>query len=329
MLIPVPEELTDFIHKYKNFFILGHTEPDGDCLGSQKALASMLVQIGKNTTLCSPGPFIRPETKEIEHLFIKYFSETGEPSSGRYSAATAVIIVDCSTPERIGETFASGIKGLPVAVIDHHASGQPFGDVSFINGAAPSTTIMIYQLFKKLGIEPTPAQAEDLMFGFLTDTGYFRHLDSSNSMSMQLASELLSYGISLKDLYYRMYGGRALDSKILTGRVLSRAEPLFEGRCILIYESLEEKERFGPENRDSDTIYSQLLAVKNCEAVIFIREETESTCSVSLRSLHDIDVGRIAATFGGGGHKRAAGLEWQGSRHEIAEKLKNIFAEVF
>ena len=65
-----------------------------------------------------------------------------------------------------------------------------------------------------------------------------------------------------------MYGGRKLDSKVLTGRVLSRAESDFGGRCISIYETLEEKKCFGAENRDSDTIYSQLLAVENCEAVI-------------------------------------------------------------
>ncbi|MDC7226865.1 MAG: bifunctional oligoribonuclease/PAP phosphatase NrnA [Spirochaetales bacterium] len=324
MLRSVPQELIEFIGKHKTFFIIGHEEPDGDCLGSQKALASMLNRSGKNAVLCSAGPFIRPETAGIEELFIKSFADTDISTDG-----AAVIITDCSTPERIGEIFASEIKGLPTAVIDHHASGQPFGDVSFVNGGSPSTTVMIYQLFKELKIEPTPEEAEDMMFGFLTDTGYFRHLDHSNSASMQLASELLSYGISLKELYFRMYGGRKLDSKILTGRVLSRAVPLFDGRCISIYEGLDEKKRFGAENRDSDTIYSQLLSVKGCEAVIFIREESENECSVSLRSRDKIDVGAIAKSFGGGGHMRAAGFVYNGSRYEIEERLKDVFSEIF
>lgn len=330
MIIPVPSEIIDFLHKYSTFFVIGHEEPDGDCLGSQKALASILNRTGKKAILCSPGPFTRPETKKIEPLFAKSIAETdawAEIKEGSESAAA--IVVDCSTPERIGETFTVEIKALPTAVIDHHASGQPFGDVSFVNGDSPSTTIMIYQIFKELGLEPTEAEAEDMMFGFLTDTGYFRHLDSSNSGSMRLAAELLDYGISLKDLYFRMYGGRELASKILTGRVLSRAVPLFEGRCILIHETLEEKQTYGANNRDSDTIYSQLLAVKNCEAVIFIREETENSCSVSLRSRSDIDVGKIAAAFGGGGHMRAAGLEWKGSREEITQKMKDVFSGVF
>ena len=327
MLTEVPAELTAFIDKYDEFFVIGHAEPDGDCLGSQKALASMLNRTGKTAELCSPGPFIRPETKEIEDLFISSLSDSG--LSATDGTAPAVIIVDCSTPERIGEKLAGEIKGLPAAVIDHHASGEAFGDVRFVNGNSPSTTVMIYQLMKKLGLEPTPAEAEDMMFGFLTDTGYFRHLDYSNSASMQLASELLSYGISLKELYFRMYGGRELDSKVLTGRILSRAEALFGGRCISIYETIEEKERFGSKNRDSDTIYSQLLSVKGCEAVIFIREEAGNECSVSLRSRDEIDVGAVAKSFGGGGHMRASGFVWNGSRKEITERLKDCFGEIF
>ena len=333
MLTKVPAELLDFIGMYKTFFILGHEEPDGDCLGSQKALASVLNRTGKTAVLCSPGPFDRPEIKEVESAFAKSISEAtgmaGLDTDGPIPETAAVIIADCSTPERIGAGFAADIEGIPTAVIDHHASGEPFGDVSFVNGGSPSTTILVYQLMKELKLEPTPEEAEDLLFGFLTDTGYFRHLDTDAADSMLLAAELAGFGASLKDLYFRMYGGRKLNSKVLTGRVLSRAVPLFGGRCISIYETLEEKGRFGAENRDSDTIYSQLLAVENCEAVIFVREEAEGECSVSLRSRNRIDVGAVAKSFGGGGHKNAAGFVWKGSRAEVTEKLEPVFREIF
>ncbi|HAK46787.1 MAG TPA: bifunctional oligoribonuclease/PAP phosphatase NrnA, partial [Spirochaeta sp.] len=292
-----------------------------------------LTRTGKTAVLCSPGPFIRPEIKEIESMFAKSINEAAERAGLAADASpaekAAVIIVDCSSPERIGSSFADDIRNLPVAVIDHHASGLPFGDVSFVNSSSPSTTVMIYQLMKKLDISPTPDEAEDLLFGFLTDTGYFRHLDSEGADSMKLAAELIDFGASLKDLYNRMYGGRELDSKVLTGRVLSRAVSNFNGRCISIYETIDEKKSFGAENRDSDTIYSQLFAVRGCEAVIFIREEAEGECSVSLRSRDNIDVGSVAKSFGGGGHMRAAGFVWKGSREDAAAELERVFAEVF
>ena len=61
----VPLELPEFIGRYNTFFIIGHEEPDGDCLGSQKALASMLNRMGKTAVACSPGPFDRPEIREV------------------------------------------------------------------------------------------------------------------------------------------------------------------------------------------------------------------------------------------------------------------------
>jgi len=325
----VPQEIISFLNEYSVFYIIGHAEPDGDCLGSQTALASFLNRTGKTALLCSPGPFVRSETKEIESLFSSSIAEAAANAGIQSKKDSAVIILDCSTPERIGAGFAEEIKDYPCAVIDHHASGIPFGDASFVDGSSPSTTILIHKIIKKFGATPERSEAEDLLFGFLTDTGYFRHLDSSHSDSLALAAELLGGGASLKDLYYRMYGGKNIKSKILTGIVLSRAKALFDGKCILIYETLEEKMKFGAENRDSDTIYSQLFSVKGCEAVIFIREESEAICSVSLRSLHDIDVGSVAKSFGGGGHKRAAGLEWKGSREEITEKLTEVFAGIF
>jgi phosphoesterase RecJ-like protein len=325
----VPQELISFLDSYSVFYIIGHAEPDGDCLGSQTALASFLGRQGKTALLCSPGPFVRSETMAMEPLFSKSISEAAAKAGQPAKEKSAVIILDCSTPERIGGNFTDEIKQYPCAVIDHHASGMPFGDIAFVDGSSPSTTILVYKLIKELGGKPDSKESEDLLFGFLTDTGYFRHLDSSNSESLALAAELLAGGASLKDLYFRMYGGRNLESKILTGIVLSRPEPLFNGKCILIHETLEEKRRFGPESRDSDTIYSQLFGVKGCEAVIFIREESEDTCSVSLRSLNKVDVGSVAKSFGGGGHKHAAGLEWKGERLEITGKLLEVFAEIF
>ena len=324
MLAEVPEHIIEFIKNNDSFLIIGHEEPDADCLGSQTAAASFLGRLGKNTALVSPGPFIRPETKKIETLFCRTLKEAvGKPEIS--GTKPVCLILDCSTADRIGRTLAEEVSTYPFAVIDHHATGRPFGDPSWVDGSSPSTTLLLYRLMKALGLTPEGDEAEDMFFGFLTDTGYFRHLDAGSSDYLMLAAELAGYGASPKDLYYRMYGGRELNSRILTGRILSRARPLFGGKCIMIYETLEEKKQFGPQNRDSDTIYSQLLTVKDCRAVIFIREEKEDECSVSLRSLDELDVGRIAGDFGGGGHKRAAGFVWNGTREEISEKLESVF----
>ncbi|HRZ89327.1 MAG TPA: bifunctional oligoribonuclease/PAP phosphatase NrnA, partial [Spirochaetia bacterium] len=56
---PVPPELPAFIDGREVFLIVGHKEPDGDCIGSQLALSSFLRRKGKRTVLLSSGPFTR------------------------------------------------------------------------------------------------------------------------------------------------------------------------------------------------------------------------------------------------------------------------------
>jgi len=67
----VPHQLIEFIENHERFYIIGHREPDGDCIGSQLALASFLKSEGKRVHLLSSGPFTRFELLQYEHKFKK------------------------------------------------------------------------------------------------------------------------------------------------------------------------------------------------------------------------------------------------------------------
>ena len=108
-------EAVRFIRTHDSVVILGHKEPDGDCVASQMAVGTLLAALGKNCTLHSAGPFDRPEISE----FVDRFS-AAIPADR--PAGTAVIIVDCSTPDRTG-SLGSMIGDLPCLVIDHHSAG--------------------------------------------------------------------------------------------------------------------------------------------------------------------------------------------------------------
>jgi phosphoesterase RecJ-like protein len=128
-----------------------------------------------------------------------------------------------------------------------------------------------------------------------------------------------------------MYGGRSLESKLLLGRLLARSEGLAGNRIIYTYETLEEKEAFGAENRDSDTLYQSLQGVKGCEAVVLIREEAPGECSVGTPGEQRIGCRRNRQDLRRRGHRKAAGFTFYGKRDDIKrvvlevlqEKLKN------
>jgi len=312
-----PREILDFFRSYSTFLILGHTEPDGDCLGSQLALAEFLRSCGSVARLYSPGPFSRPEIEELASLFedrIRTAHKNDSPGN------TAVVVLDCSTPDRLGD-LQEDIEDLPLCVIDHHASGTLFGDLRWVDPSCPALTLMIQGLIESFEKPLDSGPAGQLFFGLATDTGFFRHLGDNGAPAFRNASRLIEAGASPKKTFARMYGNRPFSSRILLGRMLERARRLSEGRLIYTWETRDDLEELGPGARDSDMLYQLLLGTKGCEAAAVIREEGPDRCSAGLRSLYDLDVGAIASGFGGGGHQKAAGFSFSGKREELEHRL--------
>jgi phosphoesterase RecJ-like protein len=109
------------------------------------------------------------------------------------------------------------------------------------------------------------------------------------------------------------------------GRILSRAQSYFEGKLILSTEDYDENQRFGLEGRDSDAIYQALQSVAGAEAVVIIRQEKPSVCTMGFRSRDAVDVALAARFFGGGGHKNAAGAAVPGTIEELKPKILEVF----
>jgi phosphoesterase RecJ-like protein len=311
------KEIRELIENHSFFVVLSHEEPDGDAVGSSIALGSLLSRLGKSVALCSPGPFARREVAEYHELFL---DETPPDLLG---GDTAFVILDASTPERLGR-FAPILRDRPVAVIDHHG-GSPFGAFRVVDSQAPSTSFLILELFDALGVPPSPEEAAMLLFGLCTDTGFFRHAERNSEEVLRAAGRLASYGVSLKEIHRMMHPSVPVESRVLLGRTLASTESLFSDQVLIARETLEDHRRFGLENRDSDTLYQMLQGVRGCRAVAFIREEGDGCFSVGLRSSDTLDVGGLARRHGGGGHQKAASFRYAGTE----EELRRLLAEEF
>ncbi|GHT57823.1 phosphoesterase [Spirochaetia bacterium] len=333
MAKPVPAEIIDFIETGSKFLVGGHEEPDGDCVGSQLALVSALRRLGKEAIPCSAGPFKRTEIMPYADRFM---ARPGE----KEREGARVIVTDCSGLHRTGD-LEPCLKGLPLALIDHHITGDhPAGALIFLDPHAPSVTFMILGLIEALGLTPTAEEAAFLLFGLCTDTGFFRHADDGGAETFAYASRMIQAGANPKKVFQAINGGKSLNSRKLMGLVLSRAEEYFDGRLILSSEEYEETQAFGLEGRDSDMIYQLLQSVAGVEAVAVIRQESPvrptasdgpspGKCAIGFRSRDQVDVSLIAASFGGGGHKNAAGLMVPGTIAEWKPKILAAFEKVF
>jgi bifunctional oligoribonuclease and PAP phosphatase NrnA len=316
-----PAELLDFFERYATYYIVGHKEPDGDCVGSQLALASFLSRRGKKAVLLSAGPFSRTEIAAYESLFA--------PGLGEAAAEhAAVAVLDCSSLKRAGDA-AQGLASLPLAFIDHHASGEAEGDVRFVAPSAPAVTCLVQALIEAYGDKPTREEAELLLFGLCTDTGFFRHLDEHSAPAFAMTARLVEAGASPKRAFSMMNGGKPFASRKLMAELLTKAEALYDGRLILTWMGLEEQQRYGLVGRDSDMLYQLLMTVEGVEAAVVIRQEKPGECTVGFRSREIVDVAAIAAQFGGGGHRLAAGLHIYGELEQVKAKVIEAFKPAF
>ena len=334
MPFEVPKDITKFIRAHRRFLVLGHREPDGDCIASQLVLKNILTSLGKESYALSPGPFVRPEITDLEGAFddpapfLAALEGTGtDPGTGRNAGPAsdrAVIVVDSSTPERL-EVLEPLLKGSSVAVVDHHAAGAPFGDVRFVVKDAPSTTFLVLHIARELGYTLSRGDAELLLFGLCTDTGFFRHVKEHSGSVFRAVAELTEAGASPAKVFGLMYGNRVLESRRLLGELLVRTSAHFGGRLLLTYEELSDTAGRGFVIRDSDTLYQLLQTTRGAEVVVLLREEKPGEYSVGLRSIPSVDVGSAARDFGGGGHTQASGFSRTGSRAEIQAEILTYF----
>ncbi len=307
-----------FIEAHRHFLLLGHADPDADCLGAQLVLRSWLRRTGRSAVCLSDGPFERPEIRELAREFLQALP------GGETPEATAAILVDCSSLERAGGVGRLADK-MPTLVIDHHASGEQFGDVRMVDPQAASTTVLVLRLIESFGMRPTRDEAQQLLLGFCTDTGFFRHLDDRGAAALREAARLLDHGASPQRSFDDIYGGRSLAQTRLFGRLLDRTESHAGGRILLTWVTQADVRETGGSARGLNEVYQYLQMVGGCEVVVLIKEDSPTERSVSLRSSDDYDVGAVAKSMGGGGHRPAAGYT---TGESVAEARARILARL-
>ena len=315
-------EFTSFINSHAFFFIAGHKEPDGDCIFSCLGMAYLLDALHKPYQLLNAGPFKRTEIRSKEHLFSAVPDFLSEPERRE----TGFLMLDCSEISRLGD-ISDELKGLDTYVIDHHKTATTTSNC-IIDATAPATACIVQQLYERIAGKPSKEVATALFFGMATDTGYFRFLDTTSAEVFRAAARLVDAGVNPRKVYDEMSGGKPYSTRKLLGVLLGRAERYFNNKLVITYETMEDTKKWGQEGRDSDALYSLLLAVDSTEAVVFLRQESEFSCTAGLRSKNDVDVSTVASHFGGGGHKNAAGLSTEGTIDKIIPKICKEFSVI-
>lgn len=316
------------IRKNKYFLITSHTNPEGDALGSEIALWVLLKKMGKRAIMVNYDgvPY------EYEFLpFQKHITRFTHTLIGKFKF-DCFVALDCSDLKRTGGVHMLNVQGKPVLNIDHHVSNQYFGDVNWVDSCASSASEMVFALYKRLGIAFTKDAALLLYVGICTDTGSFRYTNTTSS-THRMAAELLTHGFSAAQVYKKVYENIPFQDMKFLSQLLPHMRSSAQGKIVFfeIKRSLLKDRIFAFDV--TEKILSFARAIKGVEVVILFRENvrTRGEIRINLRSQGKIDVNKIAAFFGGGGHKTASGATLQGRivsvRKKVLRKIKESLSK--
>ena len=292
--------------------IIGHKKPDGDCYNSQLAMGNLMKEIGcKEVILANDGPFEREETKLVEDLFEKKLNNE------MLSDNPLIILVDCGELSRIG-SFEDQVKGFKTVVIDHHPTSLNQGwELSYIFAKSVSTTLLIKKLYEQLNVEISLITANQLFFGFATDTGFFKFISPHNGTAIKEAADLVEIGVNPSATMALMNGGKPFEYLQNTAKLIDRTSFKCDGAIAFSYFLLSDDGEC-----PSDSYYAQILNTNDVK-VVCVFKETEYGLVIGLRSNFnsDFNVSEFAQIYGGGGHIKASGASVDGNYEELVKTV--------
>ena len=295
--------------------VVCHVFPDADTIGAGLALGLVLDRLGKTVEVGFAAPERLPEslcTLPGCHLLVA-------PQAMRRDAEL-VVTVDIPSVDRLGELRDLAAPGRQVLVIDHHASNLVFGTANFVDPSADSTTMLVADLLDAGDLPIDAGVAHCLYAGLTTDTGSFRW---ASARAHRLAARLVELGVDNAAVSRTLMDTHPFAWLPMLSRVLGSARLLDDavGGRGLVYAVVDHGEWAQARSEEVESIVDIVRTTQQAEVAAVFKEIKPQLWSVSMRS-KSVDLAAVATTFGGGGHRLAAGYTTSGSADEIVAALQ-------
>ncbi len=305
------------LKKKDNFLFASHVNPEGDAVASVLALESLLRRIGKKTMIACEDPF--PE--RLACLPSKRWNQAKDvPASRKFDA---LVVADCPTLERIGAVQKLLSPQTEIFNIDHHISNTQFGRYNYIQPSASACGEVIYDMFKQFKIKINKEEATALYVSISTDTGSFKY-SNTTVKSHQIASELIKTGIDIEQINDALYATYSLAKIHLYSLLLGKVKTSQDGTIAWVALTKNDLKETGATYEDTEGFIDFLKYIKEVQFSFFMSEMGNSQngqVRISFRSKGKYDVAQVAAKFGGGGHKKAAGCTINGTLEQATDQI--------
>lgn len=281
--------------------ILFHVNPDADAIGSAFGLAAFLESMGSRCyCLCAEEipERLRFLTEGIQQSVLTE-SLPKEFENARF------ISVDTASPAQMGALYEKYGDRVSL-MIDHHEKGTPYADHLILPDAAACGEI-VFDLVAASGRGMPQACAAFLYAAISSDTGGFRHSNVTPETHLR-AAELVRMGIDVSDISHKLFEVKSRAVLCAEKLAVERLHLYENGRIGISAISMDDKRQNDLKDEHLSTVVDVVRSVSGVEIAVAMRQPTEAgVFRVSMRANIDFDVSAVCATFGGGGHRRAAG----------------------
>ena len=301
-------KLKQILEEKHSFALVCHVEPDGDAIGSILALGEALEKRGKTVHFVS---------KDLAPGILHYLKGGEKISHALPEDQEVTILLDNGDFRRTGfmdEPTEMKKKGMTIVNIDHHPKNDlwKFVSVNYVDPTASSTSEILYRIFTGCDFEITPSIATALLTGIFYDTGGFQHSNTTDEV-LNIASDLMKKGAKLRKISENIANSRPISLFKLWGIALSRLSFREEWGLSVSVITQEDIRKAGATEEDVSGLIGLLNSAPESKAALLLYETKDAKIKGSLRTdRDDVDVSKLAALFGGGGHKKASGFSVNG-----------------
>ncbi|MDP8216795.1 MAG: bifunctional oligoribonuclease/PAP phosphatase NrnA [Candidatus Kaelpia imicola] len=317
----IEKKIKDKLLKFNSFIITTHIDPDGDAIGSQLLLRRLLKRLNKKVVMVN----VNSTPANLKFLPGVKSIKLSRDYKVDFNKFDTLVALDIANPHRVGRMSKVISSAEYVINIDHHISNSNFGDLNWVERDVSCVGEMIYRLYGYLGLELDYKDALLSYVSIATDTGYFRH-ENTTSETHRIAASLIDKGVKPNVVYSELFENKSL-SKM---RIFAYALSSLEKRDCMAWVDISKKalKRSTAKREELEGLIDSVKTLRGIKVAMVFQELDDGIIKIGFRSKEKrVDVDKIAAIFGGGGHKMASGCRVKGTLSGVKKRVLSIVAE--
>jgi len=297
-----------------------HQNPDGDGLGSASAMYHYIKSLEKDCKIIHISDFPNQYDFLNQNNIIETYNEIDHDEW--MLTADLALIFDIGDYGRLG-VLGNKLSNNNIYTIniDHHPNQNDgrFND-NYVNIDAAATGEMVYDFLIDNNINLNELLAQGIYTAVMTDTGSFRH-NNTNQKSHKIAMDCIDYGVDNSKIYQSIYENRSKAQVALLAKVIDNIKYHSNGQIASFIVSREMVESSSAIPQDIDGFTDFVRTIKGVEISIMVYESDSNRCRINFRSKGKYRINDIAKSFGGGGHKFAAGAMADGASEIVLQQV--------